>query len=129
MGTRKVSRTRVLLCIIMVFFRTGWAFQKHLLPQANISEGVTYISSEVKSAATPESDITIEEYFTTVRYDIRVHNALLRGGINTMAELCEMSDEQLMRVRNFGAYCLAVVVEERQKYLAARKQQSSRNGA
>ncbi len=65
--------------------------------------------------------MTTGEYFQTVRPDVRVRNALLRGNIKTMAEMCEMSDDELMRIRNFGAYCLAVVAEERQKYLATQK--------
>ncbi len=82
---------------------------------------MTIISSDTESAARPDSDVTIDEYFRTVRPDVRVRNALMRAGYTTMAQLCEMSDERLMRIRNFGAYCLAVVVEERQKYLTAKK--------
>ncbi len=77
------------------------------------------MTSDTESAKGSDRDITIDEYFKTVRLDIRVHNALLRGGVKTMAKMCKMSDDELMRIRNFGPKCLEVVVEERQKYLAA----------
>ena len=89
---------------------------------------MTEIHSDTESAARPDSDVTIDEYFRTVRPDVRVRNALARGNVETMAQLCAMSDERLMRIRNFGLKCLDVVIEERQKYLAARKLPPNQRG-
>jgi DNA-directed RNA polymerase subunit alpha len=50
------------------------------------------------------------------RITVRCINALVRGGINTMDELCERSDEQLMRVRNLGAKCFEHSVLLREQY-------------
>jgi DNA-directed RNA polymerase alpha subunit len=63
-------------------------------------------------------DITTDEYFTKICPNTRIRNALMRSNINTMAQVCAMSEERLMRIRNFGMKCLDIVLEERQKYIA-----------
>jgi DNA-directed RNA polymerase alpha subunit len=65
-------------------------------------------------------NMTVMEYFTIVCPNQRICNALYRGGVITMEEVCGMPEEELLRVRNFGVTSLAIVLEERQKYLARR---------
>ncbi len=65
-----------------------------------------------------DKKITTYAYFTTVCPNTRIRNALAGGGIKTMAQLCAMTEEQLMRVRNFGLISLAIALEEWQKFLA-----------
>ncbi len=64
--------------------------------------------------------MTVAEYFTKVCPNRRIHNALVRGRITTMEQVCAMSEEQLIRVRNLGRKSLAIVLAERQKYLAGK---------
>ena len=45
-------------------------------------------------------------------FTVRTYNALKRGGINTVEELKNMSDVDLMNIRNFGSRCLAEVHEK-----------------
>ncbi len=61
---------------------------------------------------------TTNEYFTSACPNTRIRNALAGGGIKTMAQLCAMTEEQLMRVRNFGLKSLDIVLVERKKFLA-----------
>ena len=42
----------------------------------------------------------------------RVRNALLRGGIDTIEKLLTCNDDDLMRLRNFGLFCLRDVNEK-----------------
>ncbi len=64
--------------------------------------------------------MTVAEYFTKVCPHRRIHNALVRGRITTMEQVCAMSEEQLTRVRNLGRKSLAIVLAERQKYLVSK---------
>ena len=48
----------------------------------------------------------------------RTMNALVRGGINTMGELCTIPDEKLRRVRNLGIKCYELSHAMRDMYLA-----------
>lgn len=49
---------------------------------------------------------------------VRVTNALVRSGINSMDALGTVSDERLLKVRNLGAKCFEAAVSMREKYLA-----------
>ena len=71
------------------------------------------------------AELTVAEYFTKICPNRRIHNALVRGNITGMEQVCAMSEEQLMRVRNFGGKSLAIVLAERQKYLAGRQNKQS----
>lgn len=44
-------------------------------------------------------------------FTVRTYNALKRGGINTVEELVNLSDDELMKIRNFGSRCLMEVHE------------------
>ncbi len=65
-----------------------------------------------------DKSMTTNEYFTAIRPSVRVRNCLFRAGIHTMGEVCSMSEEEILRVRNLGQKSLAIVLEERQKFLA-----------
>jgi len=67
--------------------------------------------------------IEIQEYFKkhalSTKYHkltIRAINALMRGGIETMDELCSASIEELIRVRNLGEKCFEMALFMRDKY-------------
>ncbi len=44
---------------------------------------------------------------TTLALSPRTLNALLRAHITSIGQVLEMSDEELIRIRNFGDRCLA----------------------
>jgi len=53
-----------------------------------------------------------------IKLTVRTINALMRGGIETMDELCSISEENLARVRNLGTKCLEMALFMRDKYKA-----------
>lgn len=53
-------------------------------------------------------DMPIEE----LDLSVRSYNCLKRAGINTVAELCSRSEEEMMKVRNLGRKSLEEVVEK-----------------
>ncbi len=66
---------------------------------------MTNISDYTGSTEGPDGDITIDEYFRTVRPDARVRNALRRAGVTTMARLCEMTDAERASYSNLVLMC------------------------
>jgi DNA-directed RNA polymerase alpha subunit len=63
-------------------------------------------------------DMDIQTFFNKYPSEITVRcvNAIIRSGIDTMDELCEKDEEQLRRIRNLGAKCLAHTLIMREKY-------------
>ncbi|KUO95154.1 DNA-directed RNA polymerase subunit alpha [Ferroacidibacillus organovorans] len=53
-------------------------------------------------------DMTIEE----LDLSVRSYNCLKRAGINTVAELCSRTEEEMMKVRNLGRKSLEEVLEK-----------------
>ena len=47
---------------------------------------------------------------------VRIANALRRAGVADMSRLCQMSENEIKRVRDIGAVSLSVVFEEIDKY-------------
>lgn len=45
-------------------------------------------------------------------FTVRTYNTLKRGGIDTVEELAKLSDDELMKIRNFGSRCLTEVHEK-----------------
>ncbi len=63
------------------------------------AEGIELGAAPVESNLSPELAMAIEELDLTVRS----YNCLKREGINTVAELINLSEDQLMNIRNFGS--------------------------
>jgi len=63
------------------------------------AEGVELGASAAAPALSPELAMAIEELELTVRS----YNCLKREGINTVAELIGLTEDQLMNIRNFGS--------------------------
>ena len=69
-------------------------------------------------------DITIPAYFNEhapKQNRGRTIKSLMRGGINTMDELCAASMERLYKVRNMGVICRKLALAMRDKYIAENK--------
>lgn len=86
----------------------------HLSLFTNLTEGVQNI--EIVGDEEPDGkekiyDMAIEE----LDLSVRSYNCLKRAGINTVAELVERDEEEMMKVRNLGRKSL----EEVQHKLAA----------
>ncbi len=47
----------------------------------------------------------------------RATNALLRDGIASMERLCELSQADLLRIRNFGYKCLKLTLNVRNEFI------------
>jgi DNA-directed RNA polymerase subunit alpha len=63
------------------------------------AEGIEIGPAPVEMAASSELSTPIEDLDLTVRS----YNCLKREGINTVAELIALSEDQLMNIRNFGS--------------------------
>ena len=63
------------------------------------AEGIELGSATTETALSPELAMAIEELELTVRS----YNCLKREGINTVAELIGLTEDQLMNIRNFGS--------------------------
>jgi DNA-directed RNA polymerase subunit alpha len=61
----------------------------------------------------PESQIPIEE----LQLSVRAYNCLKRAQINTVADLLEYSQEDLLEIKNFGQKSAEEVIEALQKRL------------
>ncbi|MEY4500099.1 MAG: hypothetical protein RL319_1087, partial [Actinomycetota bacterium] len=63
------------------------------------AEGIEIGPAIVEANLSPELAMPIEDLDLTVRS----YNCLKREGINTVAELVNLSEDQLMNIRNFGS--------------------------
>ena len=48
---------------------------------------------------------------------VTIGNALHRGNVDTMEQLCTMSEAEIGQIRNIGTSLLAIVLEERRVFL------------
>ncbi|MDR2558559.1 MAG: hypothetical protein LBC86_03310 [Oscillospiraceae bacterium] len=71
-----------------------------------------------------ELEVYFKEHAPSTEYNkltVRTINALVRGGIVTMDELCAASAEKLTRVRNLGEKCLQMALFMRDKHESEKK--------
>ncbi len=81
----------------------------HLSQFMNLSDSVRDVNVIVDNEPKVETttrDMSIDE----LELGVRSYNCLKRAGINTVSELCEMSSEDLMKVRNLGRKSLQEVL-------------------
>ena len=81
----------------------------HLKSFINLSdktEGIPVMSTEDDDSKDKVLDMSIDELELSVRSD----NCLKRAGINTVAELCNRTSEDMMKVRNLGRKSLEEVL-------------------
>jgi DNA-directed RNA polymerase subunit alpha len=69
--------------------------------------------SDYQDEVNPESQIPIEE----LQLSVRAYNCLKRAQINTVADLLEYSQEDLLEIKNFGLKSAEEVIEALQKRL------------
>jgi DNA-directed RNA polymerase subunit alpha len=69
--------------------------------------------SDYQDEVNPESQIPIEE----LQLSVRAYNCLKRAQINTVADLLDYSQEDLLEIKNFGAKSAEEVIEALQKRL------------
>ena len=86
---------------------------EHLLLFANLADSVTNVEIMVEKEDDKKGtlDMSIED----LELSVRSHNCLKRAGINTVAELVQRNQEDMMKVRNLGKKSL----EEVEQKLAA----------
>lgn len=82
------------------------------LPLRDLNELET-AHNEYQDEANPESQIPIEE----LQLSVRAYNCLKRAQINTVADLLEYSQEDLLEIKNFGLKSAEEVIEALQKRL------------
>jgi DNA-directed RNA polymerase subunit alpha len=75
------------------------------------------------SEVNPESQIPIEE----LQLSVRAYNCLKRAQINTVADLLDYSQEDLLEIKNFGQKSAEEVIEALQKRLGITLAQEKSN--
>ena len=81
----------------------------HLKSFINLSdktEGIPVMSTEYDDSKDKVLDMSIDE----LELSVRSYNCLKRAGINTVAELCNRTSEDMMKVRNLGRKSLEEVL-------------------
>jgi len=66
-------------------------------------------------------DIDVRTYFerhedSESNISVRAVNALIKGGINTMGELCAADEKKIKKIRNLGDKCFEYAQMMREKY-------------
>jgi DNA-directed RNA polymerase alpha subunit len=69
-----------------------------------------------------KQNIDVRTYFSQhddseSNISVRSVNALIKGGINTMDELCAADIQKIKKIRNLGDKCLEYVLMIREKYM------------
>ncbi|MEB3228320.1 MAG: DNA-directed RNA polymerase subunit alpha [Synechocystis sp.] len=82
------------------------------LPLKDLNELET-AHNDYQDEVNPESQIPIEE----LQLSVRAYNCLKRAQINTVADLLEYSQEDLLEIKNFGLKSAEEVIEALQKRL------------
>ncbi len=83
----------------------------HLSLFAELSEHVRTPDASVEREDSA-SDKTMEMPIEELDLSVRSYNCLKRAGINTVAELCSRTEDEMMKVRNLGRKSLEEVVEK-----------------
>ena len=88
--------------------RAAQILQEHLsifaaVPEAEVAE---------KEKAAQIYDKTLELPIEEVDFSVRVFNCLRKEGINTLGDLVARSEDELVKIRNFGGRSLHEVVEK-----------------
>ena len=82
---------------------------EHLNLFVDLSEGTRDISVIVDTAE-PGKDQALDMSIDELELSVRSYNCLKRAGINTVAELCNKTPEDMMKVRNLGKKSLDEVL-------------------
>ncbi|MBZ4666344.1 DNA-directed RNA polymerase subunit alpha C-terminal domain-containing protein, partial [Mahella sp.] len=84
---------------------------EHLVLFANMSEYIENIEvpeEKIEEKREHALDMTIEE----LDLSVRSYNCLKRAGINTVQELTEKTEDEMMKVRNLGRKSLDEVIQK-----------------
>ncbi len=78
----------------------------------------------IKIPELKEGETSLRDYFDALAAQDdepgvwrRATNALLRDGIASMERLCELSENDLLRIRNFGHKCLELTLRVRDVFM------------
>ena len=87
-------------------------FELFLNLTEGVSEGESFMSEKGDSAKEKVLDMTIEE----LDLSVRSFNCLKRAGINTVEDLINKTEEDMMKVRNLGRKSLEEVIAKLQSF-------------
>ena len=82
------------------------AHLKSFINRSDKTEGIPVMSTEDDDSKDKVLDMSIDE----LELSVRSYNCLKRAGINTVAELCNRTSEDMMKVRNLGRKSLEEVL-------------------
>lgn len=75
---------------------------------SELAEDFSVISDKAEEGAGTSNDMSIDE----LELSVRSYNCLKRAGINTVAQLCEKSLDDMMKVRNLGRKSLEEIEQK-----------------
>jgi len=82
--------------------------QEHL----SIFAAVPEVEAAAAEAAVPAYDETLQLAIEEVDFSVRVFNCLRKEGIKTLGDLVARTEDELVKIRNFGHRSLAEVTEK-----------------
>ena len=82
--------------------------QEHL----SIFAAVPEVEAAAAEAAVPAYDETLQLAIEEVDFSVRVFNCLRKEGINTLGDLVARTEDELVKIRNFGHRSLQEVLEK-----------------
>ncbi|HSK47553.1 MAG TPA: DNA-directed RNA polymerase subunit alpha [Coriobacteriia bacterium] len=101
--------------------RAGRIIDEHTM--LFVDQAVTTMSEEgIFAAAVDESESVLDTPIEELDLSVRSYNCLKRQGVNTIGQLTECSEQDLLNIRNFGAKSIEEVKDKLQQMNLGLKQ-------
>lgn len=101
--------------------RAGRVIDEHMM--LFVDQAVSALSEEgIFAAAVDESESVLDTPIEELDLSVRSYNCLKRQGVNTIGQLTECSEQDLLNIRNFGAKSIEEVKDKLQQMNLGLKQ-------
>ncbi|HET6351345.1 MAG TPA: DNA-directed RNA polymerase subunit alpha [Coriobacteriia bacterium] len=101
--------------------RAGRIIDEHMM--LFVDQAVTALSDDgIFAAAVDESESVLDTPIEELDLSVRSYNCLKRQGVNTIGQLTECSEQDLLNIRNFGAKSIEEVKDKLQSMNLGLKQ-------
>jgi DNA-directed RNA polymerase subunit alpha len=101
--------------------RAGRIIDEHMM--LFVDEAVSTMSDEgIFAAAVDEGESVLDTPIEELDLSVRSYNCLKRQGVNTIGQLTECSEQDLLNIRNFGAKSIEEVKDKLQQMNLGLKQ-------
>jgi DNA-directed RNA polymerase subunit alpha len=101
--------------------RAGRIIEEHML--LFVDQAVSSMSEDgIFAAMVDESESVLDTPIEELDLSVRSYNCLKRQGVNTIGQLTECSEQDLLNIRNFGAKSIEEVKDKLQQMSLGLKQ-------